>query len=296
LLQPDELTTREQQLAQIISHTLAQGKVWRGEARVRRKDGSDLIGGVTMTPTPDQRGVVVVLRDISVAKKLQEQKARFFKRAAHELRSPLSSLNTRLYMLRRQPDKLDYHASQLEAIGKRLNLLVEDLLDLGRTEDGRIALRPQDTILQDIILQAVETHLPQAQLQQVDLSHDLPFDPLHSHADPNRLMQVLTNLITNALHYTPAEGKIQVTLSAEKAQQTVLICVEDTGKGIAEENLEEIFQPFFRVSEDVKGTGLGLSIAREIIDAHGGQIWVEPALGEGSCFKIRLPLTPVDPA
>jgi signal transduction histidine kinase len=107
-------------------------------------------------------------------------------------------------------------------------------------------------------------------------------------ADAERLTQVITNLVTNSLHYTPLGGSVEIGLAT--ANQQAIITVKDTGMGIAPENLDSIFKPFVRGNELVKGTGLGLSIAREIVELHNGTIWAESKLNEGSSFFISLQL------
>jgi signal transduction histidine kinase len=116
--------------------------------------------------------------------------------------------------------------------------------------------------------------------------------PLYVHADPQRILQVITNLITNAINYTYEGGQVLVlaTEVVKSDQRMAVVHVQDTGMGIAPEHMQQIFQPFFRVGGDIVGTGLGLSIAREIVALHGGEITVESQIGQGSRFSVRLPL------
>jgi signal transduction histidine kinase len=129
----------------------------------------------------------------------------------------------------------------------------------------------------------------EAQRRKVHLSAALPSDPIMIVADVGRLMQVLVNLVTNAINYTPENG--DAAISVTQINKGVRIDVSDTGIGIASENLSRIFDPFFRASEGTaRGTGLGLSISKEIIGLHGGTLTAESTLGEGSTFHIWLPL------
>jgi two-component system phosphate regulon sensor histidine kinase PhoR len=132
-------------------------------------------------------------------------------------------------------------------------------------------------------------------MKSISLKMTLTDTPLSVYVDPDRITQVLTNLVVNALNYTPENGSVTVEVCADKdANNKPLagVSISDTGSGIAQDDLENIFQPFFRVADKVQGTGLGLSIVREIIVAHHGEIDVKSELGKGSTFYVRLPATP----
>jgi signal transduction histidine kinase len=172
--------------------------------------------------------------------------------------------------------------------------LVEDLLDMSRLERGVIALRRRDTVLQNLIQDVVNIQLPEADMKQIDLQVEVPDIPMHVALDPERMMQVITNLLSNALKYTNEGGRVVLSLSTTPAEHkyplNAIITVRDSGIGISSEHLPYLFQPFFRVDENTKGTGLGLSIAREIIELHQGHIEVESSLGVGTCFRVYLAL------
>ena len=122
----------------------------------------------------------------------------------------------------------------------------------------------------------------------------MPEEPVTVYVDPNRIIQVLINLIINAINYTPHGGSVAVQLSTERDQHgtSAVIRVQDTGIGIPTEKLSKVFEPFFRATEGtVRGTGLGLSITKEIIELHGGRVSVESSEGQGSSFTVHLPLT-----
>jgi signal transduction histidine kinase len=132
----------------------------------------------------------------------------------------------------------------------------------------------------------------EANRKGVRLTCELPTQPIQVCADPDRMIQVITNLVTNAISYTPEAGRAVVRLLAEQrdGKNQAVIQVEDTGLGIAPEHLTRIFEPFFRVEGSVNGSGLGLTITKEIVELHGGTITVESTLGAGSRFTIWLPL------
>jgi signal transduction histidine kinase len=144
-------------------------------------------------------------------------------------------------------------------------------------------------VLQDLVAHLVEIQQPEADNKQIELVCQMPGPPLRVYADPERLIQVITNLLTNAIHYTPPQGQITIRLEMDD-DQAALIHVQDTGSGINSEHLPHIFEPFYRASSDSAGIGLGLSISREIVELHGGQLSAASEAGQGSCFTIRLPL------
>jgi len=228
---------------------------------------------------------------------LDEQRARFIANASHELRSPIASMNTRIYMIRRKPDNVTYHLDLLERVVDRMNVLVEDLLDTTRFERGTMQLRKRDVIIQPVVESVVEVMEADAARKDISLSYDFVDDPLRVFVDPDRIKQVLTNLIANAINYTDEGGVIEVKIEIasdepDKPAGCVHITVKDSGVGISPDDLTEVFKAFFRAETGTKGMGLGLNIAREIMLHHEGDITVESILGEGSTFTIHIPLLP----
>jgi len=206
---------------------------------------------------------------------------------SHELRTPMTNLKTRLYLLRNQPARLLEHVGIMESVVNWMGSLVDDFLDYSRFEHGRIPLDRQPVVAQDILSQTVLMQESEATQKYIQLTLDMPSAPVHVNADAHRLMQVVTNLVINAIHYTPEGGEVTVRLITQNGHS--LIQVADTGIGISPEHLERIFEPFFRVNEaKVRGTGLGLAISRAIIEAHQGSLAVESVPGKGSVFSILL--------
>lgn len=285
-----------------LRHLLTIGR-WKSELHIPRRDGSSYLAAISAARVQREGrpfGVVAVLRDISQEKALEVQKARFVAYASHELRTPLTNMKTRLYLLKKQPQRLDEHVMILEEVTNRMRGLVEDLLDLSRFERGTLDLRLIETDLNDLIMRVVNLQREEAESKHLKLLCDLPAEPLFANVDRERLTQVITNLVVNAINYTPALGSVTVRLRSlpDKSYEhtTAIIEIQDTGIGISDENRANIFQPFFRVASDVQGTGLGLSIAREIVALHGGDITVSSILGQGSTFSVTLPQVIREPA
>lgn len=272
---------------------------WEGELRLRRKDGHEfdaaLIVSQVRNTAGESIGAVTVIRDISQQKALQQQKDRFIANASHELRTPLANIRTRLYLLRRQPEQAHKHLEVLDRVVTNMSELIESLLDVSRFERGVIVLNRQPVVLQDLLSEVISIQQAEAERKQIALSVSLPSVPLTAHIDPHRMAQVLTNLITNAINYTPEGGCIGVELArADSAgHQRAIIRVRDSGAGIPSHTLDQVFEPFFRAHEGaVAGTGLGLTIAREIVHLHGGEIWAESTVGQGSVFSVALDVFP----
>ncbi len=294
LIGRDSLDTELLQQWNAARQVLLNGQPLRGEQHLVRKDGSTFEAAVTMSliqSDGDAVNIVVIARDISEEKALDEQKTRFIANASHELRSPISSMNTRLYLLNRDRDNVDKHIELMGRILERMNRLVEDLLDMSRFENGVIQLKKRDVILQNIITDVVEQFDAEAKASQISLDYAMPSHPIHAFVDPDRIVQVVTNLVNNAIRYTDAKGQIKVKLTSarDNGASYAMIFIEDTGIGIPQEQLQQIFQPFYRGENKVHGTGLGLSIAREIALLHNGEIMVESVPGKGSTFCVKLP-------
>jgi signal transduction histidine kinase len=236
-------------------------------------------------------GAVTVIRDISQEKRLEAQKARFIATASHELRTPLANIKTRLYLMRRQPDKADSHLEVVEYVTDRMRELVEDLLDVSRFEHGIISLVHRPVVLQDLAEYVVQIQRSEADEKSIDVRVIGPGEPVVVSGDASRLTQVITNLITNAINYTPVGGRVEVRVEAI-SEKAAALHVEDTGIGIPAEMLPHIFKPFFRASDFHGGTGLGLSIAREIVELHQGRIEVVSTEGKGTCFSVYLDRIP----
>lgn len=294
LMAPEEFEKLENILQASTAANLSQRNntfKWTGELAISTKEGNVVNTMVSvivrLIPQTQVLWAVAIFRDISNEKSLQEQKDRFVANAAHELRTPLSNLVTRVYLLRNQPDHLEEHITAIETTTNRLQELARDLIDITRYQRGVITLLPRPTDITQLVHEAIMFQHARARLKQIQIVTDFPESPAIVTVDPDRIAQVITNLIVNAVSYSPERSKIQVIIS--HTPEHLLLIVKDSGMGISLEHQETIFEPFFRASEGkVSGTGLGLTISKEIIELHGGKIWVESEVGKGAAFYVQF--------
>jgi signal transduction histidine kinase len=256
-------------------------------------------------------GRVAVLRDISHLKELDELKSEFVSTVSHDLRSPLTFIRGYATMLPSTGELSDEQQAYVTKILKgvdQISDLVEDLLDLRRIESGA-GFETQPCHIATLVSEAVDARRMRAAAKEIDLQlstkiHDESGIPL-THLDPRALIvsgdaaslrQAVTNLVDNAIKYTPGGGQVRVRMSVARQEQDwrILIDVMDTGIGIAPEDQVRLFEKFYRIKRSdvpsVQGTGLGLSLVRSIIERHKGDVSVESELNQGSTFTIRLPL------
>ncbi len=221
----------------------------------------------------------------------QKKQALFIASASHELRTPLSVILSAAECCKSAPpERRDGFLKTICQEGLRVSSLVSDMLTLSQSDNQRFPIRIEPTELDTLLMNSYEAFQPLAQEKSISLSIELPEGALPvCPADPERISQVISILIHNAISYTPEHGKI--TLSVSKHRERFHISVSDTGIGISDEDKKKIFDRFYRV-EKSRSTkdhfGLGLSIAYEIVKAHGGNIQVSDAVGGGSCFTVVL--------
>lgn len=250
------------------------------------------------------RGVVMVLRDVTSQKEIERMKSNFLSVVSHELRTPLHSIKgfVDIILMGKTGQINDLQRDFLNTVKEStasLQRLINDLLEFSRMEAGQIKLRPQMISVYDIAERVAEQLNPLAQEGRLVLTNEIPETIPLIEADPMRIEQVLTNLASNAIKFTPAEGSIQIF--AEDVGDQVRVSVKDTGIGISEEEQGKIFQRFYQVDSSVtrayRGAGLGLTICKFIVEYHHGRIWVESKMNEGSTFHFALPkLLPKDEA
>jgi signal transduction histidine kinase/ActR/RegA family two-component response regulator/HAMP domain-containing protein len=244
-------------------------------------------------------GIGVLLHDITAERELVRAKDELVSMVSHELASPATNLTTYADLLASQ----DYDPAERREMlvtmveeGKRMTAIVRDFLDVQRLEHGRLSVAPRPTSLRTLIehsARIAEQDTDHAVI--LDLSEDLPC----VQADPDRVQQVLANLLSNARKYTPAGGEIR--LSARRVPGAVEVAIADDGLGIPPEALPKLFEKFYRVDGDdrrgIRGTGLGLAIVKQIVVAQGGRLGAESAgRGQGSRFWFTLPLAESDEA
>ena len=232
--------------------------------------------------------------DITRLKELDEKKDAFVANVSHEFKSPLAIIKGFLENLR---DGLcgPVTEKQLEAFeimqktAARLNRLIKDILDISKIAAGKMQLQIEDVDMRVVLRSVYESFKLEADKKKIMLELDIPEEPVKVAADQDRLTQVVINLVSNGIKYTPEDQKVILRLLASGGE--VRVEIADTGHGISEENRKKIFDKFERImTEKVEGTGLGLSIAKDIIDLHQGKIWLESEPGKGSKFIFTLPL------
>ena len=228
--------------------------------------------------------------------RLNNQQAAFVSNVAHEFRSPLTAMKGAMDNLadglygslsgeQREP------VAMCQRESNRLKRLVTDLLDLARIEAGKMPMAQQDVVVQEILGASVQLFTDLAKKRGISLTTELLESPATIVGDRDRLQQVFVNLLANATKFTE-KGNVRVRLTANGREYQVEVI--DTGPGIAEEDLERIFNKFERVgaTQTEEGSGLGLPIAKDIVDLHHGRIWVESRPGQGSRFIVQLPRQP----
>nr|WP_257455572.1 response regulator [Archangium lipolyticum] len=259
----------------------------------------------TVTPVNDARGVLrgvcVVLRDVTEQKQLEERKDEFVHMVSHELRTPLTSISGSLdlvlnFLSSDMNEKQRRYLMLARDSTEKLNAIVDDLLDLAKFAKGRLRMNFEWAYVDDLVRRAVEKYGPAFMERRVKVSAGLPQHGLRMLADPNRLTQVLNNLLTNAAKFTPEHGEVRLELRATSAVPGyVALTCWNSGEPISEENLERIFDRFeqarTKANRTVRGTGLGLAICRNIVEAHAGHIWCEPCQ-DGVRFVVVLPVEP----
>lgn len=277
----------------------------RREISGLRKNGEEFPAEAAIAKVRMGDSVVfsVVLRDITEQVELQRRLQRAVQArddtvgvVAHDLRNPVSAVKMLSSALLRRDDieHLPAEASEqlrlIRAASLQMDHLIQDLLDITRVETGRLTLAQQPVSAGALLEGALETLRPLVKEAGLKLVVDLPATLPTVHADPERIAQVLSNLVGNAIKFTPKGGKI--TIKASEDGDAVRVSVSDTGVGISKEQLPHVFDRFWQSQQSTirsRGAGLGLPIARGIIEAHGGRIWAESEIGRGAIFRFTLP-------
>lgn len=252
---------------------------------------------ITPVKTEDDQmlGVVLLLQNVTQLKELDQLKTQFVMTASHELRTPLTGISMSIELLMESAqEKLSPTQQELLKAAQedvqRLRMLVNDLLDLGKIESGRMDMDFEAVSVGVLLEKAISLFSRQAQEKGVALTSSLPENVPDVRADANKIIWVLTNLIANALRYTDTGGHIRMTL--RRLGDYACVLVTDDGPGIPLDYQPRIFDKFVQVQtpRDVGGSGLGLAICKEIVKAHGGTIWVDSTPGNGSTFTFTLPV------
>lgn len=289
--------TSPQEFTRAVSAGIKEQGVFRGITRFLKKDGSiaDIEYTISQIPDKDPVEVVAVARDVTERKKLDQLKDEFIGLVSHELRSPLTvvigAVNTALTEAERlSPEETRQLLQDAASEADSLSHLLGNLLELSRVQADRLVLYVEPinigNAVQDIV-EKIRQRYP-AHRFLTDLPKGLP--PVH--ADQLRVERILHNLLENAVKYSPQGGEIRVSVRPEK--ERLVVDINDQGMGISAQDQAKLFEPFQRledsIGEGIKGIGLGLLVCRRLVEAHGGQIWVESEPGQGTTFFFTLPL------
>ena len=239
-------------------------------------------------------GAALAYKDVTDFMRALEVKEEFVASVSHELRTPLTSIHGFTSLVLERDDLPDEVRQQLAVVQRnvnRLDRLVADLLQTAQVERGLVHLERERTDIAALVRQSIEEALPAVEAAGLTLTSQVP-ERLVAMVDPQRFAQVVDNLVSNAVKYTPSGGRIEVDLSV--THERVELVVLDTGIGIGARDRHHVFSRFFRTrhaaQRSIQGIGLGLSITKAIVDSHGGRIEVESEEGRGSTFRVRLPL------
>ena len=242
----------------------------------------------------EREGTILVFHDLTRLKQLENQREEFVANVSHELRTPLSLIKgyveTLLDGARNNPEVAERFLKIIERNTQRLDFLIQDLLTISALESNRMKLDLAPVNLFSLAEKVLGDLSSKAEAKTISLANELP--ELTANGDVNRLDQVLANLVDNAIKYGRANGRVVV--GGKKLDDGKLeIFVRDDGPGIPTEAIDRVFERFYRVdkarSRDQGGTGLGLSIVKHIVQAHGGEVWVESETGKGATFFFTLP-------
>ncbi len=304
------------ELTQRSGYALDFGELALEEALARVLEGESLKSEMVMpgdpqlvykvlwTPLPgvegSTAGAVILMHDVSDFVELDRMKSEFISVVSHELKTPLTSIKgfVRLMAAERVGPITDKQRHYLDVVlrqSESLTLLINDLLDISRIEAGIIEVRQEPLSLAEVVAAVVQQLDHLAQEKGIAIGVDIPRDLPPLSGDAERLGQVFTNLIHNAVKFTPPQG--EVTVRAVTVGRECVVRVSDTGIGISPQDLPKIFDKFYQVDSSStrhqSGSGLGLSISRRLVNAHGGELRASSARGEGTVFTVVLPLHPV---
>ncbi len=261
-------------------------------------EGITLYGGMGIDITEQIRAEEMMVRAKKAAEEANNTKSKFLANVSHELRTPLNSIIGYSDFLLEQVigplnEKQIKYITNISVNGKHQLSLINNLLDLSRIEAGKTELRYTEISVPESICEVVTTLLPLASKKNINLDKDLDPNLRVLHADLEKFKEILYNLISNAIKFTPCEGS--VTIRAKIIGDFTEISVKDSGIGISPEDQKKLFKPFSQIenteTHTYKGSGLGLTIVQKLVELHGGKIWMESEVGKGSTFAFTLPLT-----
>lgn len=305
---PIEQLVGDRRLCQIIADALSHGSASEcrhveHEMKVARDDeDAGRVFDVALASFENHKGevagVVTVLHDLTRERELSQMKTDFVSKASHELRTPLSSIRAYVEMLvdgeaADEESRTEFYRI-IQNETERLGRLIDNMLNISRIEAGIVQIERENVDVKNLIDRAVSTIEPQARERSITLNTRVSAVDLCLEGDSDMLYQVVLNLMSNAVKYTPEGGRVTVAADSDNLTRSVVVSVADTGLGIPPDALPRLFEKFFRVDNYkrvAKGTGLGLSLCKHIVETvHHGQIGVESKLGMGSKFWFTVPM------
>ncbi len=282
-----------------ITRAFLSGKPVSEELYYKTKTGNKIPVSSTVSPILLKKmpiGAVEVFTDISQEYEIDRMKSEFISIASHQLRTPLSAINTYANMLASgfqgdlNENQQEYMNIILSSIA-RMNELITTLLDVSRMEAGKISATPQPLEVSEVLAKIMRELQQQAEEKNLQVTYEIPEQSVIVHSDPLLLNEVYSNLISNAIKYTPQSGEVKIRL--EPTESSILFSVKDTGYGIPQQLHGHVFSKFFRADNvkqhDTTGTGLGLYMVKQIAGILNGDVWFESAEDQGSTFYFSLP-------
>lgn len=290
---------RRRPIQEVVNSALSDGKGHQKELSWNGSSHRSLMVHAGPLPGSPPRGAVLVLHDTTDLRRLESLRQEFVANVSHELKTPLSVIKASAetlidYGAIDDPEARDLFMQRIADQAERLHALILDLLCLARIEAGSETYLFQPVLLHNVMEPCLKRCATLAEEKQQNLKTEPSLEPIAVWADEEAVVQIVDNLVDNAIKYTPAKGTI--TLRWWVNADSAYFEVEDTGLGIPEDQLPRIFERFYRVdkarSREMGGTGLGLSIVKHLVQAMQGTIQARSTLGKGSCFTVRLPLPP----
>ncbi|MCY4653466.1 MAG: ATP-binding protein, partial [Dehalococcoidia bacterium] len=282
---------RDHELLELASGSASTGRIQRAEMELlhQRRFLHAIATPISADPS---RGVLLTLQDVTRLRQVQNTRREFVSNVSHELRTPLASVNAMVETLDGgaiyDTEVARDFLSRIHDDIRRMTTMVDELLELSSLESGQMPIHLAPVELPGVANKVTERFETTAASRGVKLLDEIPDDLPYLMADAGKLDQILTNLVENALKFTPQGGC--VSLSARTVEAGIEIQVADTGVGVPREHLPHIFERFYKVDRSRRnvGTGLGLAITRRLVQAHGGNIKVSSIEGEGSVFTFNL--------
>jgi len=283
-------------LADSFNHMIVQLKVSRGKIEAWNRE---LESKVTERTKELEEKHTELEQAYEALKTLDKAKDDFLSLVSHELRTPLSSILLYSEMLldglaTSETDRTEFLATIAENC-KRLTRLINDVLDLSKIEAGRMPFKQEELKIKELVVAALGNIRPALETHGLSFDHEEVGADCRVWADRDKIIQVLTNILSNAVKYTPESGKIKV--SSTPYDNRAEIAISDTGKGIKQEDIPKVFDRFSQlenIDHHSEGTGLGMTISKSIVERLGGQIWIESEVGKGTTVSFTLPTTPCD--